>query len=260
MGSKFGIGSLSIAVTLLLSLAPTLEAELTTVQQATKSDGSISFLVIGDWGRRGLYNQTKVALQMGRIGEKMDIDFVVSTGDNIYDDGMTSVEDPAFQISFKNIYTSPSLQKPWYLVLGNHDYRGDVEAQLSPDLRSIDNRWICMRSFIVDAEIAELFFVDTSPFVDDYFINSEGHNYDWRGVSPRESYLQTLLTDLETSLRESTAKWKIVVGHHAIKSASIHGNTKELESLLLPILEANNVDVYVNGHDHCLQHISTSQS
>jgi hypothetical protein len=61
-------------------------------------------------------------------------------------------------------------------------------------------------------------------------------------------------------LRESSAKWKIVVGHHAIKSASIHGNTKELESLLLPILEANKVDLYMNGHDHCLQHISTSQS
>ncbi|KAL0759982.1 hypothetical protein Bca101_076132 [Brassica carinata] len=260
MGSKFGIGSLSIVMTLLLSLVPKLEAEFTTVEQAIKSDGSISFLVIGDWGRRGLYNQSQVALQMGKIGEKMDIDFVVSTGDNIYDNGMKSIDDPAFQLSFANIYISPSLQKPWYLVLGNHDYRGDVEAQLSPALRSIDSRWICMRSFIVDAEIAELFFVDTTPFVDAYFLNPEGQNYDWRGVSPRESYLQTTLKDLETSLRESTAKWKIVVGHHAIKSASIHGNTKELESLLLPILEANNVDLYVNGHDHCLQHISTSQS
>jgi hypothetical protein len=101
---------------------------------------------------------------MGRIGEEMDINFVVSTGDNIYDNGMKSIDDPAFQLSFSNIYTSPSLQKPWYLVLGNHDYRGDVEAQLSPILRSMDSRWICMRSFIVDAEIAELFFVDTTPF------------------------------------------------------------------------------------------------
>ncbi|CAN7127474.1 unnamed protein product [Brassica rapa subsp. narinosa] len=260
MGSKFGIGSLSIVMTLLLSLVPKLEAAFTTVEQAIKSDGSISFLVIGDWGRRGLYNQSQVALQMGKIGEKMDIDFVVSTGDNIYDNGMKSIDDPAFQLSFVNIYTSPSLQKPWYLVLGNHDYRGDVEAQLSPALRSMDSRWICMRSFIVDAEIAELFFVDTTPFVDAYFLNPEGQNYDWRGISPRESYLQTTLKDLETSLGESTAKWKIVVGHHAIKSASIHGNTRELESLLLPILEANNVDLYVNGHDHCLQHISTSQS
>lgn len=64
MGSKFGIGSLSIVMTLLLSLVPKLEAEFTTVEQAIKSDGSISFLVIGDWGRRGLYNQSQVALQV----------------------------------------------------------------------------------------------------------------------------------------------------------------------------------------------------
>ncbi|AAG28815.1 hypothetical protein [Arabidopsis thaliana] len=259
MSSKFDIGSLSIVMTLLicfllLSLAPKLEAELATVQHAPNPDGSISFLVIGDWGRHGLYNQSQVALQ------EMDINFVVSTGDNIYDNGMKSIDDPAFQLSFSNIYTSPSLQKPWYLVLGNHDYRGDVEAQLSPILRSMDSRWICMRSFIVDAEIAELFFVDTTPFVDAYFLSPQDQTYDWSGVSPRKSYLQTILTELEMGLRESSAKWKIVVGHHAIKSASIHGNTKELESLLLPILEANKVDLYMNGHDHCLQHISTSQS
>lgn len=47
-------------------------------------------------------------------------------------------------------------------------------------------------------------------------------------------------------LRESRAKWKIVVGHHAIKSASIHGNTKELESLLLPIIEVHFLLNYVS--------------
>ena len=42
------------------------------------------------------------------------------------------------------------------------------------------------------AEFVELFFIDTSPFVDDYFINPE-HIYDWNGVSPREFYLAKLL-------------------------------------------------------------------
>jgi hypothetical protein len=69
MSSKFDIGSLSIVMTLLicfllLSLAPKLEAELATVQHAPNPDGSISFLVIGDWGRHGLYNQSQVALQV----------------------------------------------------------------------------------------------------------------------------------------------------------------------------------------------------
>lgn len=43
--------------------------------------------------------------------------------------------------------------------------------------------------------------------------------------------------DVELVLRESTAKWKIVVGHHAIKSVGHHGDTQELVKLLLPILQ-----------------------
>lgn len=51
---------------------------------------------------------------MGRVGEKLDIDFVVSTGDNFYDDGLTGVHDTVFEESFTKIYTAKSLQKPWY--------------------------------------------------------------------------------------------------------------------------------------------------
>lgn len=51
---------------------------------------------------------------MGRIGEKIGLDFVVSTGDNFYDNGLFSEHDPNFEQSFSNIYTAPSLQKKWY--------------------------------------------------------------------------------------------------------------------------------------------------
>lgn len=47
---------------------------------------------------------------MGIIGEKLDIDFIISTGDNFYDKGLTG----AFFESFVKIYTAPSLQKRWY--------------------------------------------------------------------------------------------------------------------------------------------------
>ncbi|KAL4302484.1 hypothetical protein GQ457_10G028290 [Hibiscus cannabinus] len=237
-------------------------AELPHFEHTAKPDGSLSFLVLGDWGRRGLYNQSQVALQMGIIGEKLDIDFVISTGDNFYENGLTGIDDPAFHESFTDIYTAPSLQKQWYTVLGNHDYRGNVEAQLSPILRKMDSRWLCLRSFILNAgpEMAEFFFVDTTPFVSSYFIDPEGHVYDWNGILPRKNYLNNLLMEVESALRESTAKWKIVVGHHTLKSAGQHGNTHELAIHLLPLLQAYQVDLYINGHDHCLQHISSSKS
>ncbi|KAK4596947.1 hypothetical protein RGQ29_014827 [Quercus rubra] len=235
-------------------------AELKRFEHPVKADGSLSVLVVGDWGRKGLYNQSLVATQMGVVGEKLDIDFVISTGDNFYEDGLTGVSDPAFNESFINIYTASSLQKQWYNVLGNHDYRGDVEAQLSPILTKMDHRWLCLRSFIVNAGFVEFFFVDTTPFVNDYFTDPGESTYDWKGILPRQEYLSNLLEDVDSALRDSTAKWKIVVGHHTIKSAGQHGITIELEEQLLPILQANNIDLYVNGHDHCLEHISSTNS
>jgi hypothetical protein len=103
-------------------------------------------------------------------------------------------------------------------VLGNHDYRGDVLAQLSPTLRKLDSRWLCLRSFILNAgnngtslfsffhlkaifnlksfflaEIVEFFFVDTTPFVDKYFKEPKDDVYDWRGILPRKQYLSNIL-------------------------------------------------------------------
>ncbi|XP_059655291.1 purple acid phosphatase 8-like [Cornus florida] len=252
--------SLELITATLLCLAIAVAAELPLFQHPPKPDGSLSVLVVGDWGRKGTHNQSEVALQMGITGEKLETDFIISTGDNFYDDGLIGIDDIQFDESFTNIYTAPSLQKQWYAVLGNHDYRGDVLAQLNPVLNKRDSRWLCHRSFIVDAEIVQFFFVDTTPFSDKYFDTPEEHTYDWRGVLPRENYLSNLLKDLDSALKESSAKWKIVVGHHTIRSGGSHGNTVELVARLLPILEANSVDFYINGHDHCLEHISSHDS
>lgn len=241
-----------------------------------QADWSLNILVVGDWGRKGLYNQSQVAYQMGRIAEDLDVAFIISTGDNFYEDGLTGVSDPAFLQSFSQMYTAKSLQKPWYAVLGNHDYRGDVLAQLDPVLKEIDSRWLCQRSFTLKYNLstlpfssannlecpstAELYFVDTSPFVDKYWKIPNEDTYDWRGVIPRDTYLRQQLQDLETGLRSSNATWKLVIGHHTLRSVGDHGDTEELVQQLLPILEKYNVDLYINGHDHCLEHIKSLTS
>ncbi|PAN43000.1 hypothetical protein PAHAL_8G203500 [Panicum hallii] len=251
-------------ITLLVVVVPLVvaaAAELPRLEHLpSKEDRSLALLAVGDWGRRGQFNQSLVAEQMGIIGEKMDIDFVISVGDNFYKNGLTGVDDKTFEESFTNIYTAKSLQKPWYTILGNHDYRGDALAQLSPVLRNLESRWICMKSFVVNAEVADFFFVDTTPFVLKYWNEPKDSTYDWRGVAPRETYIAKLLKDLTCGLKQSKATWKIVVGHHAIRSVSEHGDTQELVQQLLPILKANGVDLYINGHDHCLEHISSRDS
>jgi hypothetical protein len=43
--------------------------------------------------------------------------------------------------------------------------------------------------------------------------------------------------DLDEAMRRSTAKWKVAVGHHTMRSVSDHGDTAELLQLLLPVLK-----------------------
>ncbi|XP_034569917.1 purple acid phosphatase 8 [Setaria viridis] len=109
-----------------------------------------------------------------------------------------------------------------------------------------------------EQEVADFFFIDTIPSVLKYWNEPKNNTYDWRGVAPRETYIANILKDLNAALKQSKATWKIVVGHHAIRSVSEHDDTQELvQQLLRPILKANGVDLYINGHDHCLEHISS---
>ena len=85
--------------------------------------------------------------------------------------------------------------------------------------------------------LVEFFLVDTSPFVLKYWNESK---FDWRNVAPRDTYIASLLKDLDDALTGSKATWKIVVGHHPISSGCEHGNTTELRENLLPLLKVIN--------------------
>jgi hypothetical protein len=107
----------------------------------------LNFLVVGDWGRNGLYNQSLVAEQMGNVGAQLNVSFIISTGDNFYENGLTGPDDEQFSTSFSNIYTQKSLQTTWYSVLGNHDYHGNVSAQVDQKVTFRDPRWNCHNNF-----------------------------------------------------------------------------------------------------------------
>ena len=51
-------------------------------------------------------------------------EFVLSLGDNFYSKGVKSVDDPQFKSKYEETFDSPSLQVPWYVCSGNHDYYG----------------------------------------------------------------------------------------------------------------------------------------
>jgi hypothetical protein len=64
---------------------------------------------------------------------------------------------------------------------------------------------------------------------------------------------EEMLIWLDKALSESNAKWKIVVGHHMIRSHGVYGDQKFMMKKLKPILDKFSVDMFLSGHDHDLQ-------
>lgn len=212
---------------------------------------ALDFFVIGDWGREGGGFQTKVATQMAAAATRQPQAFIISLGDNFYETGVHSIADKQFRTSFENVYSAPSLQVPWYVALGNHDYQGDPQIQIA--YTRVNTRWhMPARYFSVvqkidDSTSAEFFFIDTSPFITEYRKESKYARLAHADTRPQ-------LRWLDSAMAASTAQWKIVAGHHPVYSASPkHGNTPELVHDLIPLLEKYHAQVYLSGHDHNLQ-------
>ncbi|GMN38342.1 hypothetical protein TIFTF001_007576 [Ficus carica] len=83
-----------ILFTATLSLClPSSVAELQYFRHRAKADGSLSFLVVGDWGRQGLYNQSEVALQSPRTPDCEIAERLSSTRHHLPDQLMTTIVD-----------------------------------------------------------------------------------------------------------------------------------------------------------------------
>jgi len=214
----------------------------------------LRFLIFGDWGRDGQFHQTDVATQMGLATEARKCRLIISVGDNFYDKGVQTATDSQWKSSFEEIYTASSLAVPWYVILGNHDYKGRPGAQL--DYAKTHPNWkMPARYFsavepITKTESVEFFFIDTSPFVEEYR-TKEGMRDE---IVSQDTIAQVAW--LDQALSNSKATWKIVIGHHPIFSGgSEHGDQPELIRDINPLLEKHGVPAYFNGHDHDLQHI-----
>lgn len=215
----------------------------------------LNFLGVGDWGRHGGFHQRQVALQLGLAAQETNSRFVAALGDNFYENGVRSTDDPQWRTSFEDVYTAASLQTPWYPVLGNHDHRGAPQAQVDYTLRSrrwrMPSRYYKVEGATLGASHADLFFLDTTPLVERHRGWSRDDEQAANGQGATDQ-----LAWLDAALGASRAPWKLVFGHHTIYSGgSLHGNTAELVRDLKPLLERHGVQVYINGHEHDLQHI-----
>ena len=232
-------------------------APLALAPHAAERPRTLSFIAVGDWGRDGNYRQREVAHQMDSTGAAWQARFVISTGDNFYDNGLPSVTSERWRKSYEDIYTGPALQVPWYVVLGNHDYRGNPQAQIDYTKRS--KRWRMPARYFTRTERlpgggkVDLFFLDTNVFIESYRRDKKKY------ADVAEQSPEAQLNWLDQSLSRSRAEWRVVVGHHPVFSeGASHGDTPVLVEKLKPLLERHRVHLYLNGHDHDLQHIVVS--
>ncbi|MRG94195.1 metallophosphoesterase [Polyangium spumosum] len=210
----------------------------------------VKLLAIGDTGE-GNEAQHAVADRMSeKCQEVGGCDAVLVNGDNFYDHGVQSVDDPQWGEKFEAPYDRPNLDGlPFYAVLGNHDHgptsSGNKQAQIDysslplgsgPGMRPSD-KWR-MPSAYYDVKIGHvhLFGIDT---VD--FLNGSQKN------------------EMSAKVSASTATWKIVFGHHPRFTSGEHYWDNNLLGIagLFSFQKAIycGADMFMAGHDHDLEFI-----
>ncbi|WP_207535631.1 metallophosphoesterase [Desertivirga arenae] len=232
--------------------------------QLEKTDSALHFIALGDWGKNGGDFQKPVAYQMAKVAEELPLDFIISTGDNFYPSGVENMVDPLFKTSFEDIYNYPSLQVKWFPVLGNHDYLSNPDAQVGYSAHS--TRWSMngryySNVFNIQGDTTQkvlFLFIDTNPLVPRYH---KKHHYgkEIKSQKPevQKEWIKKNLEDLPANI-----KWKIIVGHHPIYTGGQRRwayDTRAVRSRLKPIIKRYQVDAYVSGHEHNLQHLKISK-
>ena len=212
---------------------------LPPLEEIRFADGepSVSFFAIGDTGFGGEILRANAA-GMERAAEERPVGFALLLGDNFYLEGVQTTEDPRWKEIFEDGFPGKALAVPFYAVLGNHDHRGSIEAQIAYTKKStrwkMPARWYTFTVPLKDGASAQFFALDTQPIHHGWGEGAE--EADW----------------LESELLRSKARWKIVFGHHPFLSHGSHGATPEL-ARIAPMLERHHVDLALSGHDHDLQ-------
>lgn len=194
-----------------------------------------TFLAIGDYGT-GDKNQLAVFRAMEKHCREHHPQALLLLGDNIYMDGVESIDDPKWQSVIEEPFDqNPCLDKlPRYAVLGNHDYKGNPDAQIQ--YSTIQPLWKMPARFysVQFGNLVEVVGIDTN--ISDICFDTK----------------KCVLDFAQNRLLESEAKWKLVMGHHPLTSASSkHSNTFHGWVMKRFICSAN---AYIAGHSHHLEH------
>ncbi|WP_079074922.1 metallophosphoesterase [Streptomyces atriruber] len=236
--------------------------------------GEYAVLLTGDAGT-GDEAQHAVAAAAREVCRAEGIGLAVGLGDNIYENGPESADDSEFRTKFED--PNSGLDMPWLMVLGNHDCsglipgsggdpsRGDREVTYAQGSR----RWYMPSRYYnvalpataaADSDpVVEFFAIDTNP-VSSYVAQLDPH-YWWNGP-----YMREQRNWLDSALKASRARWKIVLGHHPYLNNGKHGSAGSYDGFVIghytsgihlkelyEEVVCGRADLILSGHDHTLQ-------
>lgn len=239
---------------------------------AASNGNNFHLIAFGDFGEYSPENQNKVVNLISDLKSRHSIELGLLLGDNFYPYGLKSETDNQFTDKFVNIYQDLAI--PFYAVLGNHDYGlwqpgfGDWRAQialtkspLNPALKKTEGEirlWNMPSRYYnfvprTGSGLTEFFALDTEPAHHYRFNTFEKDGKD------SDEYWFSQLDWLRESLISSTAKWKVVFGHHPLLNDGKHGddtevlfNSRNRQKNLYTLL-CSYADVYISGHEHSIQ-------
>ena len=212
---------------------------------------AVRFVVLGDAGK-GNSAQYENGAALAKVCADKGCDLALYLGDNFYDSGLSSGDDPQLDSKFELPYASLAI--PFYAVLGNHDYGNPPTELWKPRFQiaytARSGKWRMPHHFYTfSRENVAFFGLDTQGIVAGL---SHGAQQRWLGEA----------------LASSKARWKIVFGHHPYISNGEHGNAGNYEGCgkycpdeidgekLRQLVEGRvcgAAQVYFSGHDHDLQ-------
>ena len=229
-----------------------------------------------------------VGQAMASLCQQAPCDFAIQLGDNIYPDGADANDGKDDQKRMNELILKPLtpllLEQPElvvYSALGNHDWktsRKGVELQRQwmakqKNFHMGEKGYYSYKKGTPGNDI-EFFVIDSNMLLSgqkfyEVPLNPDGSEGDLTEAmtsghaelekhDPHEGPVnnedKTQLTWLQQGLANSTAKWKIVYGHHILWSI---GGTKYseghvLRKLIMPTL-CQYADAYIAGHEHDLE-------
>jgi hypothetical protein len=193
-----------------------------------RTDGSVQFAVIGDYGKAGI-----AEWRVARLVKSWQPDFILTTGDNNYSFGSRRTLDRNvgqyyhdYISPYRGDYGEGSNVNRFFPSLGNHDWRSWGAAPYIRYFKLPGNE----RYYDFVLGPVHVFCIDSNPNEPD-------------GISADS--LQALW--LKNQLALSQAPWRIVYMHHApFSSSAWHGSHKVLQ---WPY-NLWGVTAVIAGHDH----------